>query len=574
MCDLPVYRRNPTLTLGFTFFALLGTGRLRMFRSIRWTLQMWHAAILATVLVAFGSVMFYYLPLVEDRRINDDLQHIAFRVGASLRPVIPPVVPRPRFRESRHDRSSKSGGRPQFEEPERRAAGALETAERSSARRATGSEAFSLVAQHGQVGRPRRQEIPAEHRGREDTRSAAENRHAARAGRSASRGRWQPCRGHPAATASVTGTAGGRRCPGKSKSDEHNSDQCWPGKSGCRHSGCHQSAGRGPVRSADDRRIPRRGLWTRTPPRAANRADATISSPCSMKRCEIPYYFVVWHPDGTILLEVEFAPRDIDLPELPRIASAARCARQSSRQRGEFREAVARDANGGGPTSSSAVRSRATWPRCTKKSGMVAVVGLGVLAAGLVGGLWFSRRAIRPIEAISATAAEISLSNLSRRIDVTGTETELTGPGPHAQPDVRPDRIGLLQQVRFTADASHELRTPVAVILSHAELALDKQRPAEELRETIETCRRSALRMRLVDRVAVDAGPVRLGRGAARVAARSTWSRTVGDCVALVRPLAAQRRITSRPISRRHGDRRSRPDRSSRHQSLDECHPL
>ncbi len=57
-----------------------------MFRSIRWTLQMWHAAILAAVLVAFGSVMFYYLPLIEYRRIDDDLQHVAFRVGASLRP--------------------------------------------------------------------------------------------------------------------------------------------------------------------------------------------------------------------------------------------------------------------------------------------------------------------------------------------------------------------------------------------------------------------------------------------------------------------------------------------------------
>src|SRR5205807_8574170 len=58
---------------------------------------------------------------------------------------------------------------------------------------------------------------------------------------------------------------------------------------------------------------------------------------------------------------------------------------------------------------------------------MLMGVGVAVLGAGLLGGLWFSRRAIRPIEAISATAAEISASNLSRRIDVKGTETELTG---------------------------------------------------------------------------------------------------------------------------------------------------
>ncbi len=66
-----------------------------MFRSIRWTLQMWHAAILAAVLVAFGSVMFYYLPLIEYRRIDDDLAHVAYRVGSSVRPVFRPNAPRP-----------------------------------------------------------------------------------------------------------------------------------------------------------------------------------------------------------------------------------------------------------------------------------------------------------------------------------------------------------------------------------------------------------------------------------------------------------------------------------------------
>ena len=177
-----------------------------------------------------------------------------------------------------------------------------------------------------------------------------------------------------------------------------------------------------------------------------------------------------------------------------------------------------------------------------EKEGMVALVGVAVLAAGLVGGLWFSRRAIRPIEAISATAAEISLSNLSRRIDVTGTETELTGLARTLNQMFDRIESAFSQQVRFTADASHELRTPVAVILSHTELALDKQRPAEELRETIETCRRSALRMRsLIESLLTLA---RFDSGEVKLESRSfDLSRTVGDCIALVRPLAAQRRI-------------------------------
>ncbi len=66
-----------------------------MFRSIRWTMQIWHAAILAGVLIAFGSVMFYYLPLTEYGRIDDDLSRVAFRVSSALRPAGLPIGPRP-----------------------------------------------------------------------------------------------------------------------------------------------------------------------------------------------------------------------------------------------------------------------------------------------------------------------------------------------------------------------------------------------------------------------------------------------------------------------------------------------
>jgi two-component system OmpR family sensor kinase len=150
---------------------------------------------------------------------------------------------------------------------------------------------------------------------------------------------------------------------------------------------------------------------------------------------------------------------------------------------------------------------------------------------------------IRPIEEISATAADISLSNLSRRIDVIGTETELTGLARTLNQMFDRIESAFSQQVRFTADASHELRTPVAVILSHAELALDKPRPFEELRETIETCRRSALRMRsLIESLLTLA---RFDSGEVKIESRSfDVMRTVGDGIALVRPLADKRRIT------------------------------
>ena len=210
----------------------------------------------------------------------------------------------------------------------------------------------------------------------------------------------------------------------------------------------------------------------------------------------------------------------------------------------------------GGPTSLSAVRSKVTWPRCTKRSGWWPWWALPCWRpdcsadTGSRGGRSGRSRRSAP------TAAEISLSNLSRRIDVTGTETELTGLARTLNQMFDRIESAFAQQVRFTADASHELRTPVAVILSHSELALDKQRPAEELRETIETCRRSALRMRsliesLLTLARFDSGEVTLDSRPFDLA------RTVGDCVALVRPLAAQRRITIQADSRPRPPRRA-----------------
>src|SRR5262249_690670 len=104
--------------------------------------------------------------------------------------------------------------------------------------------------------------------------------------------------------------------------------------------------------------------------------------------------------------------------------------------------------------------------------------------------------ALRPIAAMSTTAATISASNLSSRIDVRAVDGEL---GQLA--GVLNDTFGRLEaaferQVRFTADASHELRTPLSVIHSHAELALARPRQPEEYRQALQACVRASRRMR------------------------------------------------------------------------------
>ena len=85
-------------------------------------------------------------------------------------------------------------------------------------------------------------------------------------------------------------------------------------------------------------------------------------------------------------------------------------------------------------------------------------------------GYFVSRRMLIPIANITKAAENISINNLKERIDVKGPDDELK-----RLADTFNDMIDRLQeafekQVQFVADASHELRTPIAVIHGYANL--------------------------------------------------------------------------------------------------------
>jgi two-component system OmpR family sensor kinase len=126
----------------------------------------------------------------------------------------------------------------------------------------------------------------------------------------------------------------------------------------------------------------------------------------------------------------------------------------------------------------------------------LAITAGAILLFGFTGGWLVSLRAVRPIRRMTKTAESFSAADLSGRIDISTVPSELRTLTRVLNGTFARLESSFARQVRFTADASHELRTPLAVVHSNAELALSRERTAEEYRKTIETCFAAAKRMR------------------------------------------------------------------------------
>ena len=205
--------------------------------------------------------------------------------------------------------------------------------------------------------------------------------------------------------------------------------------------------------------------------------------------------FVVWREDGSVLTRSDGLRLD-QAAEMPKMEQGNPTP-QVTRNRGDI-EVTKRGPHG------SVIRVIRSFDRDLfnlHRFG-IQISGMAVLTlvVGIAGGWWISGRIVRPIQMISATAAQISASSLNRRIETMALDQELIQLGT-----VLNAAFGRLEQsfarlTQFTADASHELRTPLAVIQSQMELALEKPRTPEAYQQTLEICLKSSERMRsLID---------------------------------------------------------------------------
>ena len=103
--------------------------------------------------------------------------------------------------------------------------------------------------------------------------------------------------------------------------------------------------------------------------------------------------------------------------------------------------------------------------------GLLASVPVLLLISS-AGGYWMSRRALRPVDRITATARSISIRNLSERLPVNDTGDELQRLAETCNEMLGRLELSVKKIKQFTADASHELRGPLSFTRTVAEVAL------------------------------------------------------------------------------------------------------
>ncbi|MEK6371686.1 MAG: ATP-binding protein [Acidobacteriota bacterium] len=123
-----------------------------------------------------------------------------------------------------------------------------------------------------------------------------------------------------------------------------------------------------------------------------------------------------------------------------------------------------------------------------------------MLLLAAAGGYLLARRSLAPVSRMTADASRIEAERLSDRITIDNTGDEIGRLGAVLNALLARLERSFAQQRQLVADTSHELRTPVAVIRSEAEVALSRERTPAEYRDALDVIQSESVHLtRLIE---------------------------------------------------------------------------
>ena len=199
----------------------------------------------------------------------------------------------------------------------------------------------------------------------------------------------------------------------------------------------------------DDYSNGRRDLHRGLPPDE----DRRLSLPLADGENEHAPYFAIWLHDGRMLKSERLQENATEFD------SALRGKDYRVQQRGNLRELRLV-----GPFDSQVLVGRDISPELDQLMRLmikIAAFAIGILSAGLAGGWWLARAVLRPISDMSNIASQFSATDMSPRIDVVETESELGELATILNAAFDRVESAFDQQKQFAADASHGVEDSV-----------------------------------------------------------------------------------------------------------------